>query len=216
MYKKFLFPALVLVLAIVLVSYSTYTKGNQQSSSQKTDNSTSTLAMNSTPETSSASSQLLSLASLFEIQAVTKKGPGKAVEFTWKDGEKTVSFTEFTKNKIVFLNFWGTWCPPCRGEIPDIIKINKDLEGKDIVFIGVALQRDLKNAYKDVRTFMDDKGINYINFIGNNQLKDAYGGVGSVPTTFIIDKSGTIKETIVGSKSKEAFMEVLKKYLPKK
>jgi len=92
----------------------------------------------------------VSVPSVFTLDKVTPAPKGKAHNFTWKDGSKTVSFADYTKGKVVLLNFWGTWCGPCRMEIPDIIGVSKDLKDKDFVVIGIPLENDVNNAVKKV------------------------------------------------------------------
>lgn len=82
----------------------------------------------------------------------TSTQPGSAVDFTFTHNGKETSFAEFTKGKVVFLNFWGTWCPPCRKEIPDIIEIQKELQNKNFVVIGIAMERD-RDPLSKVQSF---------------------------------------------------------------
>ena len=156
---------------------------------------------------------------VIEIKAAKAAKPGKAVDFTFmKDGKET-SFAELTKGKVVFLNFWGTWCPPCRAEIPDIIQISKDLKDKPFIVIGVALEnnKEVNASMDNVYKFSESKDIPYMNYIPNDAIKavfrDAYGGLKFVPTTVIIDKDGNIAETLVGGRDKAAFMEAINKVL---
>ncbi len=151
---------------------------------------------------------------VFNINSVAKAEQDKAVDFTWTEDGKTISFKEFTKGKVVFLNFWGTWCPPCRAEIPDIIEISKDLTDKDFVVIGIATERvQGEAAFQKVSDYAKDKGIPYHLFLINSQVHQAYGGISSVPTTFIIDKKGEIAETIIGMRSKADFMTSINRVL---
>jgi thiol-disulfide isomerase/thioredoxin len=151
---------------------------------------------------------------VFNIKEVINAIGNKVADFTFEQDGKLVSFSELTKGKIVFLNFWGTWCPPCRGEIPDIISISKDLKNKDFIVIGIALEKVQPNqALSKVADFAKSNGIDYHIFIGNQQIVQAYGDIPSVPTTFIIDKSGSIVETLIGGKDKETFMKTITKYL---
>ncbi|MBE2189837.1 MAG: TlpA family protein disulfide reductase [Desulfobulbaceae bacterium] len=137
---------------------------------------------------------------------------GTPVNFKFTHNGKETTFAEFTKGKVVFLNFWGTWCPPCRKEIPDIIEIQKELANKDFVVIGVAMERD-RDPMTKVTSFSKAQGINYINFIGVKELFNAYGGISSVPTTYIIGADGKIEEVIVGMRAKSQFMKSISKVL---
>lgn len=144
------------------------------------------------------------------VRSVTPAKPGDFIEFTWEENGKDKKFSEIAKGKIVLLNFWGTWCPPCRREIPDLVEIHNELNGKDFVIVGIPLERDVNNAEKLVSDFALKNGIRYLNVIDKNfDVAKAYGGINAVPTTFIIDKNGKIVETIVGMRSKSAFLEAI-------
>jgi thiol-disulfide isomerase/thioredoxin len=153
---------------------------------------------------------------VYFIQAVAPSSTqGFARDFGWQENGKPIQFSTVTKDKVVFLNFWATWCGPCRHEIPDIIQIAKDLKNKDFIVLGVALERTqtADEAMEKVKAFAQANGINYINFIRHPELETAYGGISGVPTTFIIDKNGAIVEKLVGMRSKEAFMESINRVL---
>ncbi len=154
-------------------------------------------------------------AEVYIVKEVMKSKSKKPSDFTWIDGGKEISFSEYTKGKTVFLNFWGTWCPPCRKEIPAIIKIGKEQNPKDFVIIGIALEHSsVSVAEKKVRKYANSKGINYINIIDDNKkIANAYGGIQAVPSTFLIDKKGNIAEKIIGGRSYSSFMKSLKKVL---
>lgn len=149
------------------------------------------------------------------VKSVSKSEKDKLIDFTYMEDGKEKSFSDLAKGKIVFLNFWGTWCPPCRAEIPDIIKINKELAGKDILMVGVALERQTtKDKYAAVSNFHSKNKMNYINFVDEDlKLSSAYGGMKYVPTTLMINKKGEIVEVIQGMRSYEAFMESINKVL---
>jgi len=150
---------------------------------------------------------------VYLIEAVGQPVAGKAVDFSWKDKDAMVQFSEFSKGKVVFLNFWGTWCPPCRKEIPDIIELSKELNKDEFMVIGIALERNPENALTAVANYMKSQGIPYMNVIGNAEIVGAYGGVQAVPTTIIIDKNGNIAERIVGMRDKAGFMTSINKVL---
>lgn len=153
-------------------------------------------------------------AKVFSIETVTAGSDSKVADFTFKDGGKTVKFSELTKGKVVFLNFWGTWCPPCRKELPDIARISKEMGGKDFVVIGIALERgdDVAENVKKVADFSAKNDLGYINFIDSKrELQKVYGGIRAVPTTFIIDKNGKIGLSHEGMDSYDGFMAKINK-----
>jgi thiol-disulfide isomerase/thioredoxin len=166
-----------------------------------------------------ASSDSKITAKVNSIESVSKPQSGKATDFTWTADGKKYSFSDFTKGKVVFLNFWGTWCPPCRREIPDIIEISNDLATKDFIVIGIAVGErggDVASNLTIVKNFAEAKGISYQLFTtasDDKSLSDAYGGIPAVPTTFIIDKDGKINETLVGMRSKSEFMNSINRVL---
>lgn len=154
---------------------------------------------------------------VYAIETVTAVSD-KAANFTFKKGGKTMTFQELTKGKIVFLNFWGTWCPPCKRELPDIVKISKEMSDKVIV-IGIALERgdDVSENVSKVATFAKANGLDYYNFVdGKRELAKVYGGIRAVPTTFIIDKSGKIALAHEGMDSYDGFKEKINKVIASK
>ena len=152
---------------------------------------------------------------VFEITSVEKGSKGKIIDFSFDKNGESKSFMDMAKGKVVFLNFWGTWCPPCRAEIPDIMKIQKEIGDKEILIVGVALEKSsTKDKLSKVSNFHSSNKLNYINFVDTeNALASAYGGMRFVPTTLIINKNGEISEVIQGARSYDAFMESIKKVL---
>ena len=157
---------------------------------------------------------------VYEGKTVELRTKGKAADFTWEEHGKTMKFSEVSKGKIVFVNFWGTWCPPCRRELPDIVEISEELKDKDFMVIGIPLERD-RNGDKKIRkvkAMAKSKKLNYYNIVFTddallNKLIGTYGPISGVPTTFILGKDGTILEKIGGMQSKAVFMSVINKYL---
>ena len=103
-------------------------------------------------------------------------------------GGETFHLSEH-RGKVVVLNFWATWCPPCRMEIPGFIDL-QDEYGDDVVFVGLALDQDDDSA---VREYADEKGINYPVIPGAHAVARSYGGIASLPTTFVVDPRGEIR-----------------------
>ena len=154
-------------------------------------------------------------AKVFPVVRSGKAQAKKAADFTWTENGKEVNFSDYTKGKYVFLNFWGTWCPPCRREIPDIALLAKEMQDKNLCVIGVALERtdNVNEAIRGVSEFWNSKQMGYPVVIGTTDLTVAYGGIEAVPTTFLIDNKGNIVNTIQGAMSKEAFMAEINKMM---
>jgi len=147
---------------------------------------------------------------VFFATSVSPAKPGNIVDFVWKQDGKEIKFSDYVKGKIVLLNFWGTWCPPCRREIPDLIEVHEESEGKDFLVVGITLERDIENAERNVKDFASQKGIKYLNIIDKDgSIAKAYGGINAVPTTFIIDKRGKIVETLIGARMKQDFLDAI-------
>ena len=112
------------------------------------------------------------------------------------------------EGKVVMLNFWATWCGPCKREIPDFIDLQKTYEGKGLEIVGVALDDP-----NDVRNFVDNSQINYDILFGSDQIAMAYGNIRSIPTTFLIGRDGKIVSSFVGMRPKEQWVEQIQSLL---
>lgn len=152
---------------------------------------------------------------VFMVESVTKSGPGKAADLSWKDGSKQVNLLQHGAGKVMFLNFWATWCPPCRKEIPDIIELSKEFTEDELIVIGISMDRD-DQAFNTVSKFARLKNIPYSIIVGNDKVAEAYDGIGAIPTTFIVNADGTINEKIVGQRSKEDFKAAILRALKRK
>ncbi len=154
--------------------------------------------------------------SVYKIKT-TDIGDQVLPDFTWEQDGKTKKFSDYVKGKTVFVNFWGTWCPPCRAEIPYIIQLQKELGDKGFVVVGFALERGANIA--PVQSFVDAKGINYINFLSPGTDRTAmeivkhFGDIRAVPTTIIFNKKGEKVETIVGGRDYKSFKASVEKAL---
>jgi len=135
----------------------------------------------------------------------------KAPEFILlsTDGKK-IRLSDY-KGKVVIVDFWATWCAPCRKGIPDLIEIQKEF-GKKVVVIGISLDTDSKG---DVLPFMQKFGINYPITYGTLEVTQQYGGVEAIPTSFIIDKNGRIVDKHVGLVPKSEYTNLINKLLNK-
>lgn len=134
----------------------------------------------------------------------------QAPEFTLLDinGNK-VNLSDF-KGKVVILDFWATWCPPCIAEIPHFIELYDEYKNRGLEVIGISMDR---NGQRVVPPFAEEKGINYILLLGDDEVTDLYGGIISIPTTFILDREGGIRKRYMGYRDKEVFERDIKELL---
>jgi thiol-disulfide isomerase/thioredoxin len=115
------------------------------------------------------------------------QGLRAAPDFILKDlSQKKVKLTDF-KGKVVILNFFATWCPPCRAEIPELIKLYRLNKEKGLVVLGVSLDIDLPP--QGLATFVKDMKISYPVLMGTTDLAEKYQ-VNGVPTTIVINRDG--------------------------
>ena len=107
---------------------------------------------------------------------------------------KLVHSTDF-KGKVVVLDFWATWCPPCRAEIPGFIALQKKYAAQGLTVVGVSVD---EAGLKTVKAFALKNGINYPVVLTDSKIVEAYGGIDGLPTTFIIDRTGLIVKQHLG------------------
>ena len=133
-----------------------------------------------------------------------------APEFELKDADgKTVRLSDY-KGKVILLDFWATWCGPCKIEIPWFIQFERTYKDKGFAVIGVAMDEE---GWPVVKPFVTEMAINYRIVQGNDSVAQLYGGVEALPTTFLIDRSGKIAATHVGLNGKDDFENGIKKLL---
>ena len=154
------------------------------------------------------------LALLLAPSALLRASPVKPVPApAWKlkdvDG-KLVSWEQF-KGKVVVVDFWATWCPPCRTEIPGYIALQKKYAAAGLVIVGISVDTDGPEV---VRKYMKDVGINYQIVIADDQVQDLFAPIQGYPTTFIIDRDGLIRDKKLGreptAEYEKAILAVLK------
>ena len=102
--------------------------------------------------------------------------------------------SEKYEGKVIILNFWATWCPPCRAEMPDFMKLHSAFKDKGVTFLGISLDTGLGPVKRYVRT----EKVNYPILMGNSGMVADYGGFSAIPQTFIIDAEGRINKQFMG------------------
>lgn len=141
-------------------------------------------------------------------QATATANSASAPGFTLTDLHgSNVSLSDF-RGKVVILDFWATWCPPCKREIPDFITLQSQYGPRGLQIVGIALDEPGK-----VREFALANGMNYPVLMGTDNVAALYGGIEGIPTTFIVDRNGNIMNRFVGFTSKEEFEAEINKLL---
>ena len=114
---------------------------------------------------------------------------------------KEVSSEQF-KGKVVVVDFWATWCPPCRAEIPGYVELMKKYGKDGLVIIGVSMDEGGPDV---VKAFAGKFGVNYPMVMGDDKMLAAFGGIEALPTTFLIDRNGQIRDRKVGAEPTEDY-----------
>jgi peroxiredoxin len=122
---------------------------------------------------------------------------------------KQVRLSDF-RGKAVLLNFWATWCAPCKIEMPWFVDLQKQYASQGLQVIGVAMDDSGEEA---IAKFAKQMGVNYPVLIGKEAVGDAYGGLEFLPTTFIIDRQGKVVDRVFGLVSRSEFEDNIKKAL---
>lgn len=157
---------------------------------------------------------LLALLVCFAVTAYggekAKSSPNPAPDFTLVglDGKK-YSLKDF-KGKVLLLDFWATWCGPCRKEIPHLKDLHAQYKEKGLRIVGIALDQQGEKA---VKPFVESNGIPFTSLLGSSEVVQAYGNIRAIPTTFLIDKKGNIQKVYRGYTEKAVFEEDIKKLL---
>jgi thiol-disulfide isomerase/thioredoxin len=114
------------------------------------------------------------------------------------------------RGKAVLLNFWATWCGPCKIETPWLVELQNQYGHEGLQVVGVEMGDDGKD---EITKFMKDMGMNYPVLIGKEAVGEAYGGVPALPETFFIGRDGKIVDKIIGLKGKGEIEDSIKKAL---
>jgi peroxiredoxin len=124
------------------------------------------------------------------------------------DGQK-VKLSDY-RGKAVLLNFWATWCPPCKVEMPWFVDLQKQYAKDGLVVLGVAMD-DSEPA--QIAKFAGEMGVNYTVLLGTDKVSDDYGEVQYLPTTFFIGRNGAIVDKLTGLLDRKDIEDDVKKTL---
>ncbi len=114
------------------------------------------------------------------------------------------------RGQVVLVNFWATWCPPCVKEVPDFVELYGKYRERGLVILGISVDR---NPGAVLPAFIERHKINYPVLLDDGRVADDYGGITGIPTTFLIDREGVIRERYVGYRPKRVFEEAVKELL---
>jgi peroxiredoxin len=134
--------------------------------------------------------------------------PAPEFELKSLDGRQ-VRLSDY-RGKAVLLNFWATWCGPCKIEMPWFVDLQRQYGGQGLQVIGIAMDDSSEEA---IAKFAKEMGVNYPVLIGKEAVGDAYGGVQFLPTTFFIDRQGRVVDRVFGLVSHSDMEEDVKKAL---
>jgi cytochrome c biogenesis protein CcmG/thiol:disulfide interchange protein DsbE len=142
------------------------------------------------------------------VQPVAKRK--LAPEFALKDADgKTVRLSDY-KGKVVLLDFFATWCGPCKIEIPWFMQFERRHRDRGFSVLGVSMDDE---GWEVVKPFLARLGVNYRVVIGDDATAQAYGGVEALPTTFLIDRDGRVAAKHVGVTSRSDFEDDIEELL---
>jgi thiol-disulfide isomerase/thioredoxin len=139
---------------------------------------------------------------------ITRSAPAPDFTLESLDG-KSLRLSDL-RGKAVLLNFWATWCGPCRIETPWLVELQKQYGSQGLQVIGVAMDDSGK---EDIAKFAKDMGVNYPVLLGKEAVGDAYGGVPALPESFFIGRDGKIVDKIIGLKGRGEIEDSIKRAL---
>lgn len=125
-----------------------------------------------------------------------------APDFTLKDANgASVKLSDY-KGKVVLLNFWATWCGPCKIEIPWFIDLEQKYKDQGFSVLGVSMDED---GWEVVKPYIENRKVNYRVLLGDDTVGNLYGGIESLPTTYMVDRDGRIASIHIGLVSKKDY-----------
>ncbi|MBZ5646773.1 MAG: TlpA family protein disulfide reductase [Acidobacteriia bacterium] len=116
-----------------------------------------------------------------------------APDFTVTDADRTVSLKDL-RGKVVVLNFWATWCPPCVDEMPSLVRMQREMKSKGVTVLAVSLDEDARQY----RTFLEKNHVDLLTVRDPRQKSNELYGTFKFPETYIIDRQGVLRRKFIG------------------
>ncbi|MCL4782638.1 MAG: TlpA family protein disulfide reductase [Bryobacterales bacterium] len=137
----------------------------------------------------------------------------EAADFALEDANGQTLKLSDLRGKVVLLNFWATWCGPCKVEIPWFIEMEREFKDQGFAVVGVSMDED---GWKAVKPFMQDMKVNYRMVLGTEEMAQLYGGVEALPTSYVLDRNGKVASVHMGIVSRKVFEEEIRALLEAK
>jgi peroxiredoxin len=145
-----------------------------------------------------------------DVHVKTERERKATPDFALKDATgATVKLSDY-KGKVVLLNFWATWCGPCKIEIPWFMEFQKTYKDRDFAVLGVSMDED---GWDSVKPYVEEHKMNYRVLLGNDQVSQLFGSIDSLPTTIVIDRAGRIASMHVGLVAKKTYEHEIEQLL---
>ncbi|KZL91481.1 TlpA family protein disulfide reductase [Clostridium magnum] len=197
--KKILFSlTIVLMVGGAIYTVNNYNKTKSPSNYDTKDTQSSSNKSNTNSSSNKPTAELVGINQDSIIM--------KATDFKLKDLNGNELSLNDLRGKKVFLNFWATWCPPCKAEMPEIEKLYQETKNSDLVILAV----DIGEPLSDVKTFIDQNNYNFKVLLDSNQKVAAQYGISAIPTSFFIDKEGNIISKHTGPMNTDQMKEYIK------
>ncbi len=142
------------------------------------------------------------------LHAASKKAEAENFETELLNG-KTFSLAD-QRGKVVLLNIWATWCPPCEEETPELVNLYEEYKGSGVEFLGISIDEQGRSV---VVPFVKEYNVTYPVTVDDGTFQEKYGPMMGVPTTYLIDKKGDLRYFATGAITRQELEPRLKKLL---